>query len=186
MPLQPFVFTAPTGNLASPLTFPPLFEQRVLGDGIRPLGDIFINRGALSPSFIAQVFSNESGSGDGSGHGFLGFGGGDGGVFSTSTLASLFNQDTGTDRDSLDAFGSHSIQTGDISQGLRGVFGAPSLGQQLQQLKDTEQQQVNNLAAALQQVGISEMQALKPMLCATLCGSGLVREEDGMFNISVD
>ncbi|WP_310810894.1 Ig-like domain-containing protein [Pseudomonas sp. N3-W] len=159
VPLQPFVFTAPTGNLASPLTFPPLFEQRVLGDGIRPLGDIFINRGALSPSFIAQVFSNESGSGDGSGHGFLGFGGGDGGVFSTSTLASLFNQDTGTDRDSLDAFGSHSIQTGDISQGLRGVFGAPSLGQQLQQLKDTEQQQVNNLAAALQQVGISEMQA---------------------------
>ena len=159
VPLQPFVFTPPTGNLGSPLTFPPLFEQRVLGDGIRPLGDIFINHGALSPSFIAQVFSSSDGSGDGSGHGFLGFGGGDGGVFASSTLSSLFNQHSGAEREALNAFGSHSLKGGDISQGLRGVFGAPTLGQQLQQFKDSEQHRVDDLAAALRQVGISEMQA---------------------------
>ncbi|MEO3728411.1 Ig-like domain-containing protein [Pseudomonas syringae] len=159
VPLQPIVFTAPTGDLGSPLTFAPLFEQRVIGNGIRPLGDIFINHGALSPSFIAQVFSSSDNLGDGSGHGFLGFGGGDGGVFGSSTLSSLFNQDSSAERDSLNAFGSQSIKGGDISQGLRGVFGAPTLGQQLQQIKDSEQHRVDNLAAALQQVGISEMPA---------------------------
>jgi hypothetical protein len=141
------------------LTFQPLFEQRVIGNGIRPLGDIFMNHGALTPSFIAQVFSSDDSGGDGSGHGFLGFGGGDGGVFSTSTLSSLFNQDNSAERDSLNAFGSQSIKSGDVSQGLRGVFGAPTLGQQLQQLKDNEQQQVDSLAAALKLAGISEMQA---------------------------
>ncbi|MNF41061.1 BNR/Asp-box repeat protein [compost metagenome] len=159
VPLQPTIFTPPTGNLTSPLTFQPLFEQRVIGNGIRPLGDIFMNHGALTPSFIAQVFSSTDGGGDGSGNGFLGFGGGDGGVFSTSTLSSLFNQDSSSERDSLNAFGSQSIKSGDVSQGLRGVFGAPTLGQQLQQLKDNEQQQVANLAAALKLAGISEMQA---------------------------
>jgi hypothetical protein len=159
VPLQPTIFTPPTGNLTSPLTFQPLFEQRVIGNGIRPLGDIFMNHGALTPSFIAQVFSSTDGGGDGSGNGFLGFGGGDGGVFSTSTLSSLFNQDSSSERDSLNAFGSQSIKSGDVSQGLRGVFGAPTLGQQLQQLKDDEQQQVANLAAALKLAGISEMQA---------------------------
>ncbi|WP_095127731.1 Ig-like domain-containing protein [Pseudomonas sp. Irchel s3h14] len=159
VPLQPIIFTPPTGDLGSPLTFTPLFESRVIGNGIRPLGDIFMNNGALAPSFIAQVFSSSDNGGDGSGNGFLGFGGGDGGVFSTSTLSGLFNQDTGSARDSLGSFGSHSIKAGDVSQGLRGVFGAPSLVQQLQQLKDTEQRQVDSLAAALRQVGISEMQA---------------------------
>ncbi|MGE1094021.1 Ig-like domain-containing protein [Pseudomonas zeae] len=159
VPLQPIIFTAPTGDLGSPLTFAPLFEQRVIGNGIRPLGDIFMNHGALSPSFIAQVFSSSDSGADGSGHGFLGFGGGDGGVFDSSTLASLFNQDSAAERDSLNAFGSQSLKAGDVSQGLRGVFGAPTLGQQLQQLKDNEQRRVDNLAAALQQVGISEISA---------------------------
>ena len=159
VPLQPIIFTPPTGDLGSPLTFAPLFENRVIGNGIRPLGDIFMNHGALAPSFIAQVFSSSDSGGEGSGQGFLGFGGGDGGVFSTSTLSTLFNQDSGSERDSLSSFGSHSIKAGDASQGLRGVFGAPSLVQQLQQLKDTEQRQVDSLAAALRQVGISEMQA---------------------------
>ncbi|WP_339447932.1 Ig-like domain-containing protein [Pseudomonas sp. EA_5y_Pfl2_R50] len=159
VPLQPIIFTAPTGDLGSPLTFAPLFEQRVLGNGIRPVGDIFINRGALSPSFIAQVFASSDSSGDGAGHGFLGFGGGDGGVFASSNLASLFNQDSAAQRDTLNAFGSQSLKAGDISQGLRGVFGAPTLGQQLQDIKDTEQHRVDNLAAALQQVGISEIPA---------------------------
>ncbi|WP_123357210.1 Ig-like domain-containing protein [Pseudomonas frederiksbergensis] len=159
VPLQPIIFTPPTGDLGSPLTFTPLFEQRVIGNGIRPLGDIFMSHGALTPSFIAQVFSSSDNGGDGSGHGFLGFGGGDGGVFGSSTLSNLFNQDIGSEGDSLSTFGNNSIRMGDASQGLRGVFGAPSLGQQLQQLKDTEQRQVESLAAALQQVGISEMQA---------------------------
>ncbi|MFL1517505.1 Ig-like domain-containing protein [Pseudomonas prosekii] len=159
MPLQPMIFAAPTGTLASPLTFAPLFEDRVLGDGIRPLGDIFINRGALAPSYLAQVFGSSDSAGDGSGHGFLGFGGGDGGVFGSSTLSSLFHQDSDNGRDSLNVFGSRSISSGDVSQGLRGVFGAPSLTQQLQEIKDTEQRQVDSLAAALHHVGISEMQA---------------------------
>ncbi|MDD1000990.1 Ig-like domain-containing protein [Pseudomonas sp. TNT2022 ID642] len=159
LPLQPIIFTAPSGDLGSPLTFAPLFEQRVIGNGIRPLGDIFINHGALSRSYIAQVFSSSDSGADGSGHGFLGFGGGDGGVFGSSTLASLFNQDSAAERDSLNAFGSQSLKAGDVSQGLRGVFGAPTLGQQLQQLKDNEQHRVDNLAAALQQVGISEISA---------------------------
>ncbi|MOA36612.1 hypothetical protein D3C78_1581450 [compost metagenome] len=51
------------------------------------------------------------------------------------------------------------MQGGDASQGLRGTFGAPTLGQQLQQLKDTEQRQVDSLATALRQVGISQVQA---------------------------
>ncbi|MHC8356434.1 Ig-like domain-containing protein [Pseudomonas sp. LB3P81] len=160
VPLQPIVFTAPTGDLGSPLTFAPLFENRDVGGGIRPLGDIFVNNGALAQSYVAQVFtSSDSGGGEGASHGFLGIGGGDGGVFSTSTLSNLFNQDVGNEQSSLNSFGSHSIMVSDASQGLRGVFGAPSLAQQLQQLKDTEQRQVNDLAAALKQAGISEVQA---------------------------
>ncbi|MNQ81935.1 hypothetical protein D3C85_969730 [compost metagenome] len=160
VPLQPYVFTPPTGDLGSPLTFAPLFEQRVLGDGIRPLGDIFINRGALSRSFIAQVFSSSTGGGDGSGHGFLGFGGGDGGVFGVSTLSGLFSRESAEGESELDAFGDHSIQgAGDGAQGLSGALGAQTLNQQLEQLKTTEQRQIDALAGALQQVGISEMQA---------------------------
>lgn len=81
-------------------------------------------------------------------------------MFGTSTFSSLFNRETGGDGSSLKSFDSHSIKgQGDPAQGLRGVFGAPTLGQQLQQLKDIEHRQVMDLAQALQQVGISEMQA---------------------------
>ncbi|TWC21340.1 uncharacterized protein DUF4347 [Pseudomonas sp. SJZ085] len=158
VPLQPVVFTPPTGDLGSPVGFPPLFEQRDVGGGLRPIGDIFINRGALAPSYIAQVFSTDA-AGDGSGQGFLGFGGGDGGVFGSSTLSTLFNHDSGSEGESMDAFGNSSMQGGDVSQGMRAMFGAPTLGQQLQHLKDTEQRQVDTLAMALQQVGISQIQA---------------------------
>ncbi|WP_230167251.1 beta strand repeat-containing protein, partial [Pseudomonas mediterranea] len=158
VPLQPVVFTPPTGDLGSPVGFPPLFEQRDVGGGLRPIGDIFINRGALAPSYIAQVFSTDA-AGDGSGQGFLGFGGGDGGVFGSSTLSTLFNHDSGSEGESMDAFGNSSMQGGDVSQGIRGMFGAPTLGQQLQHLKDTEQRQVDSLAMALQQVGVSQIQA---------------------------
>ena len=154
VPLQPIVFTPPTGNLGSPLGFPPLFEQRDVG-GLDPIGSIFINRGELAPSYIAQVFSSDA-AGDGSGQGFLGFGGGDGGVFGSSTISGLFNQDAGSEGESLDAFDNQSIKGGEASQGMRGVFGAPTLGQQLQQLKDTEQRQVDSLAMALKQAGASQ------------------------------
>jgi len=157
VPLQPIIFGPPSGDLGSPLVMPPLFEQRTSGGGLPPIGSIFINNGALAPSFIAQVFSTDSG-GDGNGNGFLGFGGGDGGVFGSSTLSSLFNQDSSSHGDSLNAFGKHSIST-DATQGLRGVFGAPTLGQQLQQLKDNEQRQIQDLTYAFEQAGISEMQA---------------------------
>ena len=154
VPLQPIVFMPPTGNLGSPLGFPPLFEQRDVG-GLDPIGSIFINRGELAPSYIAQVFSSDA-AGDGSGQGFLGFGGGDGGVFGSSTISGLFNQDAGSEGESLDAFDNQSIKGGEASQGMRGVFGAPTLGQQLQQLKDTEQRQVDSLAMALKQAGTSQ------------------------------
>ncbi|WP_414004146.1 Ig-like domain-containing protein [Pseudomonas sp. S1Bt23] len=158
VPLQPTVTTPPAGDLASPLAFAPLFEQRVLGDGIRPLGDIFINRGALAPSFIAQVFGSSDAGGDGNGHGFLGFGGGDGGVFSQSTLSLLFDQDSAEDGGFLKSFGDKP-KAGDLSQGGRGVFGAPSLPQQLQVMQDTEQRPIRDLARAFEQAGISAMQA---------------------------
>ncbi|NVZ52365.1 DUF4347 domain-containing protein [Pseudomonas sp. B6002] len=157
-PLQPIIYGQPTGNLGSPLGFPPLFEQRELGGGLPPVGSIFINHGALAPSFIAQVF-NTDGGGDGAGKGFLGFGGGDGGIFGASTLSTLFIRDSADDS-GFKAFESKSIKgVSDPAHGMRSVVGAPTLGQQLQQIKDTEQRQVVDLAHALQQVGISEMQA---------------------------
>ncbi|WP_447592908.1 DUF4347 domain-containing protein [Aquipseudomonas campi] len=141
-----------TAGLTSPLLPAPLFEQRTLGSGIPPLGNIFINNGALAPSFIAQVFDN-SDSSNGSGTGFLGFGGGEGGVFGSSTLSSIFS--TGIpEPTSLQAFGSQSIS--DINQGLRGVFGAPTLGQQLHDLNQGEQRQLRDLALALSQFEFTE------------------------------
>ncbi|WEX16097.1 Ig-like domain-containing protein [Pseudomonas sp. G11] len=158
-PLQPIVFGRPTGVLGLPVGFPPLFEQRELGAGLPPVGSIFLRNGALAPSYIAQVFGTDR-AGDSSASGFLGLGGGDGGVFGSSTLSSLFNRETHGDDSPLKASDNPSIKgPGDPVQGARGMFGAPSLGQQLQQLKDTEQRQVMDLAHALQQVGISEMQA---------------------------
>jgi len=159
VPLQPIVFGRPVGDLGSPIGFPALFEQREMGAGLPPIGSIFIRNGALAPSFIAQVFNSDSGA-NGGAQGFLGFGGGDGGVFGSSTLSGLFNRESGGGDSGLKAFDSRAIQGGgDAAQGLRGMFGAPTLGQQLQQIKDVEQRQVIDLAKALQQVGISEMQA---------------------------
>ncbi|WP_460132400.1 Ig-like domain-containing protein [Pseudomonas sp. S1_E04] len=158
-PLQPIIFGRPGGDLGSPIGFPPLFEQREMGGGLPPIGSIFIKNGVSSPSFIAQVFDTD-GSGDGAGNGFLGFGAGDGGVFGSSTLSGLFNRENSGGDSGPGAFDNKSIKgNGDAAQGLRGMLGAPTLGQQLQQIKDIEHRQVMDLAAALQQVGISEMQA---------------------------
>ncbi|MGU9859262.1 Ig-like domain-containing protein [Pseudomonas sp. LF245] len=151
-PLQPIIFGQPSGNLGSPIGFPPLFEQRESGSGLPPIGNIFIRNNALAPSYIAQVFSTDGGNAA-SAAGFLGFGGGDGGVFGSSTLSGLFNRETHGDDGGFKAFDGKSIK------GLGAGLGAPTLGQQLQQINDVQQRQVIDLAQALQQVGINEMQA---------------------------
>jgi len=151
-PLQPIIFGQPSGNLGSPIGFPPLFEQRDSGSGLPPIGNIFIRNNALAPSYIAQVFSTDGGNAAGTA-GFLGFGGGDGGVFGSSTLSGLFNRETGSEDGGFKAFDGKSIK------GLGAGLGAPTLGQQLQQINDVQQRQVIDLAQALQQVGINEMQA---------------------------
>ena len=151
-PLQPIIFGPPSGNLGSPIGFPALFEQRELGGGLPPIGNIFIRNNALAPSYIAQVFGIDGGNAAGA-SGFLGFGGGDGGVFGSSTLSGLFNRENHGDASDSKAFDSKSIK----SSG--GALGAPTFGQQLHQINDKEQRQVMDLALALQQVGISEMQA---------------------------
>ncbi|MDR3661777.1 MAG: Ig-like domain-containing protein, partial [Mycobacterium sp.] len=158
-PLQSQISITPTGSLGSPLGFPPLFEQRTSGDGLPPVGNIFINQNALAPSYIAQVFSTDSGA-KGSTSGFLGFGGGDGGVFGGSTLSGIFSRESGnSDTSTSQVFDRNGKGLGDPTQGVRGIFGAPTLGQQLQKIKDGEQKQLHELAWALEQVGISEMSA---------------------------
>lgn len=151
VPLQPQIFSPPTSDLGSPLTFAPLFEQRTLGSSIPPLGSIFISNGALAPSFIAQVFTSSDSGGNSSGAGFIGFGGGDGGVFGSSTLSSLFTRDTA----SMQTLDGKQWRGGDIGEGLRGVFGAPTLGHQLHDLNEVEQRQLRDLALALSQFDLT-------------------------------
>ncbi|WP_240201610.1 DUF4347 domain-containing protein [Pseudomonas sp. PDNC002] len=146
-PLQPNVPVVVTPQGTSPVIPSSLFQPDGSG-GLPPLGDIFIQNGAPSQSFIAQVFGNAS-FGDGSAHGFLGFGGGDGGVFGSSTLSGIFDRDGFDENTPLKAFDRRS---GDIDQGIRGVFGAPSLAQQLEQINESEQQPLRELAWALGQV----------------------------------
>lgn len=161
VPLQPAVFGSPTGALSSPLAFTPLFEQQTLGNGVPTLGNIFINNQALAPSFIAQVFSSADGVGNTS-SGFLGFGGGDGNSsFGKSTFSSTFGHESVPDVSSLNVFDGKGWK-GSIKEagdGSRGIFGAPTLGQQLHQLKENEQRQVKELALMLEQIGASEAQA---------------------------
>ncbi|MNQ61311.1 hypothetical protein D3C85_756240 [compost metagenome] len=149
----------PPPPFTSPLIPPPLFEAPTLGSGIPTLGNIFINQGALAPSFIAQVFGSSDSGGDGSGSGFLGFGGGDGGVFGSSSLSSFFDKEVPQGDGELKLFdGKQWRGSGDAGQG-RGGFGAPTLGQQLQDIKDNEQRQLKELAWALGQVGSDRPQA---------------------------
>ncbi|QPG62359.1 DUF4347 domain-containing protein [Pseudomonas sp. BIGb0427] len=149
--LQPQVPQLPSVASTSPMLPAPLFEERTLGSGIDTLGSIFIHNGLSAPSFIAQVFASSDGSGDGSGQGFLGFGGGDGGVFGTSTFAALFAREAAPEGESMRVFDGKQWRTTDPAQGLRAVFGAASLEQQLQDIKDAEQRPVRELAMALAQ-----------------------------------
>ncbi len=121
---------------------PALFEQPTLGSDIPTLGNIFIDKGALAPSYIAQVFSSSDGSG-GPGNGFLGFGGGDMGVFGQSTLASAFG------RSDFRETGPFDPPDTDGEQNRSGFFGAPDLGQQLHDLDEAQRQPVRELARAL-------------------------------------
>ncbi|WP_256205189.1 MULTISPECIES: DUF4347 domain-containing protein [unclassified Pseudomonas] len=146
-PLQPNVPVVVTPPGTSPVLPSSLFPTEGAG-GLPPLGNIFVHNGAPSQSFIAQAFGSSS-FGDGSGKGFLGFGGGDAGVFGSSTLAGIFDSNGFDDGSPLKAFDRRS---GDIDQGIRGIFGAPNLAQQLQQIHESEQQPLRELAWALGQV----------------------------------
>ncbi|NWL78815.1 hypothetical protein DM872_18380 [Pseudomonas taiwanensis] len=158
VPFDPVQPNVPPPPFTSPLIPPPLFEQPTLGSGIPTLGNIFINQGALAPSFIAQVFGSSDGFRDGSGSGFLGFGGGDGGVFGTSSLSSFFDKDVPQDTEEMKLFDGKQWQGGSGGSG-HGIFGAPTLGQQLQDIKDNEQRQVRELAMALGQIQADRPQA---------------------------
>ena len=156
-PPQPNVPGAPPSSTTSPLLPPPLFEQPTLGSGVPTLGNIFINNGALAPSYIAQVFaSSDSGSGNGSGIGFLGFGGGDGGVFGSSSFSSMFSKDVPLESGEIQLRWGNSN-----SNGLGGgeILGAPTLSQQLQEIGDSEQRQVRDLAWALGEIPLQMPQA---------------------------
>lgn len=130
---------------------PPLFEVPTLGSGIPTLGNIFINQNPLAPSYIAQVFASSTTlGGDGSASGFLGFGGGDGGLLGSSSLSNIFTSAPLPDAQDMNIF---DDQLWDRSLGSNMLPGAPSLVQQLHALQLEEQLAVHDLALALRQMG---------------------------------
>jgi hypothetical protein len=78
-PDTPFIAPPPTAPQPPPSLQPP----PTVGNGLS-LNDPFINPTPMQISLFAQIFSSRST------NGFLGFGGGDAGVFDRSTLADLF------------------------------------------------------------------------------------------------
>ncbi|PJE41522.1 MAG: hypothetical protein CUR33_11890, partial [Pseudomonas sp.] len=152
-PTQPNVPGLPPSSTTSPLLPPPLFEQPTLGSGVPTVGNIFINLNALAPSYIAQVFaSSDSSASDGGANGFLGFGGGDGGVFGSSSFSSMFGKDVPQQDMQLKVFDGKQWRGGDTGKNGRGLTGAPTLGQQLQAMKEADLRPVRDLAQALGQV----------------------------------
>ncbi len=147
----------PPASVAQPLLPPPLFEPPTLGAGLPPVGSIFLQNNALAPSYLAQVFASENAGGDGGGAGFLGFRGGDGGVFGTSTLGSIFS-DGALPTDNGSIFGDR-LGGSDGGGELRGIFGAPSLGQQLETMNNNEKRQIQTLANALGSIAKAASQA---------------------------
>ncbi|WP_426809186.1 DUF4347 domain-containing protein [Pseudomonas sp. WOUb67] len=133
----------------SPMVIPSLFDIRTVGGDLQPLGTIFLGDGSSAPSFIAQVFGS-SDAGLGGHSGFLGFGGGDGGVFGSSTFAAVFSREV-PGVSEMSVFNGSQWKQSDLNQGLRGVFGAPTFGQQLQQFNEADQRHVRELAKALAQ-----------------------------------
>ncbi|MEN5301117.1 DUF4347 domain-containing protein [Pseudomonas sp. TWI628] len=147
--IQPQVPGIVINQSLSPLVPGPLFDVRTVGGDLKPLGTIFLGQAGSAPSFIAQVFgSSDSGLGGGDGQGFLGFGGGNGGVFGASTFATLFGREVPGVTE-LNVFSAGQWKQSELNQGLRGVFGVPTFGQQLQQIHEADQRQVRELAKAL-------------------------------------
>jgi hypothetical protein len=128
----------------------PLLDSSNRGAAQSALGSVF--RDGPSQTQLALIFSNNGNSafGDGGGRGFLGFGGGDAGVFGTSTLGSIFGEAREGDEQALSAFGQRQ---GGIAGGLSGVFAGTGLGQQLHEMNQREQRQVADLAQAFGELG---------------------------------
>ncbi|ANG62755.1 hypothetical protein A8C75_09855 [Marinobacterium aestuarii] len=142
----PAIPEIPPSPYQSPLQPPQLFAAPTLGSGIPTLSALFINNGAPAPSYIAQVFG-----GNGHGQGFLEFGGSDAGVFGHSTLSNIFDPDS-------------ELEPISLPTGLGDVFGtpgsgAPTLGQQLEHMQNTEQRQIEQLAKALSEIQPGEPHA---------------------------
>jgi len=144
-PPPPLISSPPPLALLPALVPPSLFEVPGLGGGLPPLGNIFLPNQVLAPSFLAQVFSSSSG--DGSGVGFLGFGGGDAGVFGSSTLSSMFS-DLAPQDGAGDIFGGDIGDIWGSEEEGQGFLGAPTLGQQLDSLHNSELKQIDQLAKA--------------------------------------
>ena len=149
MPLQPGVPDVPPSSTTSPLAPPALFESPTLGSGLPPVGNIFLTHNALAPSFIAQVFQS-SGS-NGAGSSFSGLGGGTGGLSGSSSLASLFGAPRSIPGEQAPLFDSPAWRRESASLTSAAGFGAPTLGQQLDDLQQRERQHLNALAQALGQ-----------------------------------
>ncbi|WP_295478799.1 Ig-like domain-containing protein [uncultured Pseudomonas sp.] len=156
-PLQPTVFAPPTGSLGPALGFAPLFESRTSGDGLPPVGNIFISNGALAPSYVAQVFAGDNANHAGAG-GFLGFAGGEGGIFGNSTFASIFSRERAPDTSAVAAFSGDNGGAGVPGEPVASL-GALTLEQQLQRIKAAEHQHLQELAMAFGEMGLREVQA---------------------------
>ncbi|MCL8342209.1 Ig-like domain-containing protein [Pseudomonas mosselii] len=155
--VSPLPVTAP---YQSPLLPQPLFEVPTSGGGLPTLGNLFIHNGALAPSYLAQVFAGHQGDsaiGNGSGAGFLGFGGGDANVFGASSLANIFDKTLPDDGGQFELSGGKPFRQG--AEAEKGLTGAPTLGQQLQAFREGEQRQSRQLAQALGQVEVPAPQA---------------------------
>ncbi|WNW14299.1 Ig-like domain-containing protein [Pseudomonas sp. DTU_2021_1001937_2_SI_NGA_ILE_001] len=156
-PLQPTVFAPPTGSLGPALGFAPLFESRTSGEGLPPVGNIFISNGALAPSFVAQVFAGDNANHAGAG-GFLGFAGGEGGIFGNSTFASIFSRERAPDTSAAAAFAGDNGGAGVPGEPVASL-GPLTLEQQLQRIKAAEHQHLQELAMAFGEMGLREVQA---------------------------
>ncbi|WP_447755785.1 Ig-like domain-containing protein [Pseudomonas nicosulfuronedens] len=148
-PLTSNAVSVPDFGLAT-LGSAPLLDSSNAGSAQSLFSSVF--REGPTQSQLALIFGNHGNSvfGDGSGHGFLGFGGGDAGVFGSSTISAIFGAAREGDERALSAFGQRQA---DISQGLQGVFGSAGLGQQLQEMNQREQRQVADLAHAFGELG---------------------------------
>ncbi|WEK32362.1 MAG: Ig-like domain-containing protein [Candidatus Pseudomonas phytovorans] len=144
----------------SPLLPAPLFDVPSVGGNLPPLGSIFIRSGGLAPSYLAQVFAGQQGGIDNdSGASHFGFGGGEANVFGGSTLANIFVKTIPGDGGPNELTGGKPPQTSIDGAAGRALSGAPTLGQQLQAFKDSEQRHARNLELALGQIEAARTEA---------------------------